>query len=239
MKLEKFRNFTLIELLVVVSIIGILASILLPSLQEARLKAQSAVCKNNLKQMLLGEMLYAGDNRDRVWAGSFGAEWMTRTFYQPSGNVGSREYFNGGQAGILEDYCGDGDSLTYRCPATAYDQSSQFFTVDKGRSYEGFMDINASKPVNVYELYVQSGANKYFLNSGRKPFFWDYTNEIGETASLKNMGGTKVHGNKGKLNLAVSDGSVVPINLSTVYWNIWIQPEWIIAMEGALGENAN
>ena len=74
MKLSK--TFTLIELLVVISIIGILSSILLPSLSNARLKAQSAVCKSNLKQMAIGEIVYSQDNEERVFATFYGAEWV-------------------------------------------------------------------------------------------------------------------------------------------------------------------
>lgn len=59
----RLQPFTLIELLVVVAIIAVLASMLLPALSTARIKAKSAACMSQSRQIGLSMMIYL-DNSD-------------------------------------------------------------------------------------------------------------------------------------------------------------------------------
>ena len=65
------KKFTLIELLVCIAIIGILVSMLMPSLSKARQASMASVCVSNLRQVNLGITLFSDENDEflpgRIW----------------------------------------------------------------------------------------------------------------------------------------------------------------------------
>jgi prepilin-type N-terminal cleavage/methylation domain-containing protein len=89
------RAFTLLELMVVIAIIGILMTILLPSLQKAREEARFAVCKSNQHQIGVGISGYSNDADGRLIYTSWvlGPNW-------PAGHPDDRPSGSGDLGGL-------------------------------------------------------------------------------------------------------------------------------------------
>ena len=64
--LGRCHGFTLVEMLTVIAIIGILAAIVIPTMDSFQKKAQRAVDGSNLRQILQAAQIYAQSNQDRL-----------------------------------------------------------------------------------------------------------------------------------------------------------------------------
>jgi prepilin-type N-terminal cleavage/methylation domain-containing protein/prepilin-type processing-associated H-X9-DG protein len=122
-------GFTLVEMLVSISVIALLISLLMPSLNSARRQARFTACMSNFHTIGLASQMYLSDNNDSLWryrrTDEHGAWWW---FGFESGGPGSA--FAGDRPldkskGVLIPYFGTTDDKLL-CPTFPYDDGRYF-----------------------------------------------------------------------------------------------------------------
>jgi len=158
--MKKRMAFTLIELLVVISIIALLLSIMMPSLQKAQNAARNVVCKSNLKQWGVIGQMYT-DSYD----GHFPQGWYTN-------DIDNKQLW----MSTLRDYYGDISGM--RCCPTAKNPEKNggiFGTWGPWPDYEGTYTTNkdyGSYGINEWIYYNDGNAVGSDAGIGSPALYW-------------------------------------------------------------------
>ncbi len=225
------RGFTLIELLVVIAIIAILASMLLPALQQARARAHITACSNSFHSVGKAGLMYSDDNKG----------FYPMLYNADRWSLSSRFALAGDKTGKLTPYLG----IEQKAPVGGWYlykdalETSKFAcpAVDGRERFKVLVDSNSSRPgisesmkvstcpgsaSIVHASRVKKSSRSMFFTEGTRSRAY-YVNEAGSAATypVAPHGTAKAIGSSvdvlqitdNKLNAVMMDGHVVTIGI--------------------------
>ena len=166
------KRFTLIELLVVIAIIGILATLLMPSLGKARAKAKEAVCRSNLRQNNIAQHLYLDSNGGRFCPSLVGnVSWDDRLSSLMGRDLSQSEMDEAHLPNTVEV-----DNLVLQCPADerkmGSDKVKRSFSMNSGGTewaggnYSGLTRLDRSVLITEVENHANTIIQGERFNNG-------------------------------------------------------------------------
>ena len=218
-KCERKTFFTLIELLVVIAIIAILAAMLLPALQQAKVRAMRTSCAGNQKQLGMVILTYSLENQDILLPAYVNASDTDTDLTAGGGNVrGLRvgvsanvpwSYFLRLQLGYgdlplsanigVPDKFGNG---ILRCPAAkARVTYLNYSTYGMLVYYIGGRPYNGENPNTICSKMIhikQPGSVAYLGDSTYYDYSGSFYSAKGDTGKESSLGGSALMYNHGK-----------------------------------------
>ena len=185
-------GFSLIELLVIMAMLGILISILLPTLRKAREQNRRVVCANNVKQQALAFFMYNGDYGFLPHSVRNGNHSIA-----PVGSIGISGIYtmDGNQAKALEGY-GLESLQNWTCPS-----------VDTGPPPRGYVRDTSGGSF----LSFMFQADHYAIYTYLDGTFWP------AAFPLKNGALSATHVNLNATHAMVGDATY---NVQNIYFNV-------------------
>lgn len=159
------RAFTLIELLIVIAIIGLLMSLILPSLQGARRATWTVVCQNNLRQIGMAIQMYLDEQKDPRFP-----QLKLPDPANPGYDLAGAPFMPVKMVAALQPYLGEAGSLPFTCPAakglmSVRDPGNVLYLQQNGRAltlpFPGFMGNPIPEITEYTEYWFNDSSTTY------------------------------------------------------------------------------